>query len=508
MAAGYDYAGGDQNNNNTASMIGFCNYCCSNQMGSLYWYGVGLNDGNIYAYGMFTINSNTLAISLNSASGMALVLHGWSYFSNAGTYQIVNGNSGLALEVAGSATNNDGNVDQSAYAGGSNQQWTISSLGNGFYKIINVNSGMALEIGDSSTANGGNADQSSYNGGNNQQWSVLDLGTGFYKIINRNSGLALEVYGWSTANGGNVDQWSYGGGANQVWTFAPYEANPLVVNPPLFSPSNYVMSGYAVTGNAIASGAAPLLYQWQTDGGFGGALTNIPAATNVTLAVNTTGLPAGPCQFDVIVSTSSEIVTSALASLSIAYPEVSALLTDVGGSISPGPYDISQLVIGGNAYYGDGLDYYTDAGVNYGAYPGQTFTTGTNSGGYYLRSAAMRSGGPNGNLTSTPQPYELFIYSVNNSNATLMAHYTFTNFVFAFGDWLKWSGFSLFLRSNTTYAYSFGLDATLADSYCALETSPTNTDVYNGGNSALFHQLASRYRSERAASPTRCLTWD
>ena len=217
MTYDWNYAGGDQNSDGIAGMIGFCNYCCSNNMGSMLWEGLCAED----SYSMFTLNTNPLSMSLNCPSGMDLVDYGWSAFNGTGTYRLLNGNSGLALEVGGWAITNGAPVDQWSYDGGANQKWTLSGLGNGYYEIINNNSWLALEVGGTATTDGAPVIQSAYTGGLNQQWELLYSGAGFYEIINRNSGLALEVGGWAMTDGALVDQWSYDGGANQVWTFGP-----------------------------------------------------------------------------------------------------------------------------------------------------------------------------------------------------------------------------------------------------------------------------------------------
>ncbi len=134
-------------------------------------------------------------------------------------------------------------------------------------------------------------------------------------------------------------------------------------------------------------------------------------------------------------------------------------LTDIGTAApTPGTYDISQLSISGNQTAPDGLNYYTDNQTGHSTgEPGQTFTTGTNPGGYMLTSVTLRTGGIGGNSgIGTAQPYYLHIYSVSGSTATLLQTYTSGNFNFSDGDWLKWSGLSVPLSANTTYAYSFG----------------------------------------------------
>ncbi|MBW8869621.1 MAG: DUF4982 domain-containing protein [Acidobacteriales bacterium] len=140
-------------------------------------------------------------------------------------------------------------------------------------------------------------------------------------------------------------------------------------------------------------------------------------------------------------------------------------LADIGTTVpTPGTYDISQLSISGNQTAPDGLNYYTDNQSDHNAgEPGQTFTPGANPAGYLVTSVALRTGGL-GSATysgiSTPQPYYLHIYSVSGSTATLLQTYTSGNITFSDGDWLKWSGLSVPLSANTTYAYSFGKAST------------------------------------------------
>jgi hypothetical protein len=136
-----------------------------------------------------------------------------------------------------------------------------------------------------------------------------------------------------------------------------------------------------------------------------------------------------------------------------------ATLADLGATApAPGLYDVSQLSTHGNQTAPDGLNYYTDNQTGHGTgEPGQTFTTGTNSAGYMLTSAAIRTAGLNSySGIGTAQPYYLHLYSVSGSTATLLQTYVSANFTFTDGDWLQWSGLSVTLASNSNYAYSFG----------------------------------------------------
>jgi Cellulase (glycosyl hydrolase family 5)/Ricin-type beta-trefoil lectin domain-like len=132
-------------------------------------------------------------------------------------YEIVNRNSGKALDISGASTANGGVVIQWPYSGGANQQWQEVSV-NGGYKLINRNSGLLLDDPGWSKSTGVQLDQWSDGNGANQRWSLVSAGNGYYYIVNQNSGLYADVSGASTANGATVIQWSSDGGTNQQWS--------------------------------------------------------------------------------------------------------------------------------------------------------------------------------------------------------------------------------------------------------------------------------------------------
>src|SRR5690348_8727385 len=93
------------------------------------------------------------------------------------------------------------------------------------YEIVNVNSGKALDVSGSSTTEGASVIQYTYHDGTNQQWYFKLIGTvnnqEVYEIVNMNSGQVLDVKGGSTADGTPVEQWENNGGANQQWFLNP-----------------------------------------------------------------------------------------------------------------------------------------------------------------------------------------------------------------------------------------------------------------------------------------------
>jgi hypothetical protein len=270
----------------------------------------------------------------------------------------------------------------------------------------------------------------------------------------------------------------------------------LVVNPPVLAtpgniyptPQNAYATNTAVTINCGAVlGSGPLTFQWQTDGGSGGALTNIPGITTSNATVN---LPStlGTYQFDVIVSNSTTSVTSSVVNLRVALPTVAASLVDEGSSFVPAAfaYTISQVTYATNLpdTAGDGLNYYD----NNPSQAGQTFTTGTNAQGYVLTSVQIMTD-PISNEAGdgTGQPYYLYIYSVNTNTAVgqIIQVYTNSSFTFNLGDWLVWSGLSTTLKSNSVYAYAFGNN--LSYYYAGLNASRTNN--YQGGQLCIINPV-------------------
>lgn len=244
------------------------------------------------------------------------------------------------------------------------------------------------------------------------------------------------------------------GQATGVTAAAPSPAAPTV------SPATAriaMLAGTNVTVSGSASGTTPITYQWQTDGGTGGTLTNIPGATSPTLLVNTTGWSPGTYNYDYVVANSVGTNVSAPVPVNI----VTVLMADMGANApTPGSNDISQL-----SYLNqndDGFNYYTDNGANNGEWNGQTFTTGNNSGGYVLKSLAWKSAG-NGNSFGVFQLYDLYIFafSQGGSTATQIASYQ------GYGggteqDWFQWVGLNTTLSPNTLYAYTLGRDSSAA----------------------------------------------
>ncbi|MHA3701178.1 RICIN domain-containing protein [Jatrophihabitans sp. YIM 134969] len=144
---------------------------------------------------------------------------------NNRVFRIVSRVSGKPFGVEGSSTANGAKIVQYTDSGDRDQQWRFVDAGSGYYNIVNVNSGAALDNPSGSTTNGTQVQQYAISGtGNsNQQWAFTSVGSGFYKITNRTSGLGLDLTGGTLTDSTYVQQYSVTGNGNfgQNWQLVP-----------------------------------------------------------------------------------------------------------------------------------------------------------------------------------------------------------------------------------------------------------------------------------------------
>ena len=158
--------------------------------------------------------------SMNAADGYHLTITPGSSSSGslAGTYQIKNVHSGLALDTQNSGTAPGTLAVQASPSSSSTQAWTLVSAGSGLYKIQDKASGLMLGISGESTSGGADALIWGDNGTPDHLWQVISAGNGQYKIENHNSGLLLGVTNESTSSGAQVLQWDDNGTPDHLWT--------------------------------------------------------------------------------------------------------------------------------------------------------------------------------------------------------------------------------------------------------------------------------------------------
>jgi arabinogalactan endo-1,4-beta-galactosidase len=164
-------------------------------------------------------------------------------------YKLVNSSNGGILEVAstsgGSGTSLNTGVDSGVTS--LQQQWRISSNGDGYFQIASLAStGGTVDVLDngSSTAAGALITQQAADSSAGQEWDIVGAGGGTFTIVNKLSGLVAAVDASNgsieqqTPTGSNVD-WITPEGTAQQWKIVPVHitaASSLgVVATPVFS---------------------------------------------------------------------------------------------------------------------------------------------------------------------------------------------------------------------------------------------------------------------------------
>ena len=198
-----------------------------------------------------------------------------------GSYEIVNVNSGKALDVRNGVAENNAIVQQYSRNNSQAQRWFIRDSGAGYYlqsalgnwvldlsggntangaairlytpngtasqlfvvssSDVNIATGVSMiitsvankklvtDVTGASTANGARVQLYSSNNTNAQKYRFESIGNGTYKIINANSGKVLDVAGGCTANGAALQQYTSNNTVAQQWTVWNYGSGKIAL---------------------------------------------------------------------------------------------------------------------------------------------------------------------------------------------------------------------------------------------------------------------------------------
>jgi hypothetical protein len=217
----------------------------------------------------------------------------------------------------------------------------------------------------------------------------------------------LGVYAGLPYSGGAVCRIKAGGG--QV-TYYPADNNSASFDisvslngyPAAGAPSATPNPVYALSQSLVlqdvASGPAPLSYQWQTDGGGGGVLTNIPGATGLSYTNTPPNLNPGgsdyTVNYDLVVNNSAGSVTSSVVAVTV-HAATAPIITQDTSPTSPVVTYLGGTVTFSAAFAGtQPINYQWYANTNGSNQPltGQTNTTltltniqATTAGTYQLK---------------------------------------------------------------------------------------------------------------------------
>jgi hypothetical protein len=114
--------------------------------------------------------------------------------------------SGKCLDVANASHDNGAFVQQYGCYATANQNWTFTSLDNGYYKVSADHSGMCLDVANASQADGWRVQQWGCYDTPNQEWKLVQRPNGYFTLVARHSGKCLEVSEGNIYNGAGVVQ--------------------------------------------------------------------------------------------------------------------------------------------------------------------------------------------------------------------------------------------------------------------------------------------------------------
>lgn len=198
-----------------------------------------------------------------------------------GSYEIVNVNSGKALDVRNGVAENNAIVQQYSRNNSQAQRWFIRDSGAGYYlqsvlgnwvldlsggntangaairlyapngtasqlfvvssSDVNIATGVSMiitsvankklvtDVTSASTVNGARVQLYSSNNTNAQKYRFESIGNGTYKIVNVNSGKVLDVSSGSTANGAALQQYTSNNTVAQQWTVRNYGSGKVAL---------------------------------------------------------------------------------------------------------------------------------------------------------------------------------------------------------------------------------------------------------------------------------------
>jgi O-glycosyl hydrolase len=196
--------------------------------------------------GSFTAPARARSVTTYVLTGVTFT--GTRRFDPTAYYELINGNSGLAVDVSGGSTTGGAHAVQWSNHGTVHEQWSIVGVGGGYYAVVDRNSGLVLNVNGASIQPGASIIQWFDGPSTNQRWSLAPVGDGSWKLVNRNSGLVLDVDGGSTQEGANLVQEPDTGSPSQHWRFVQVTF-PQGQFPDGWSDSDLGVPGLAGSGN-------------------------------------------------------------------------------------------------------------------------------------------------------------------------------------------------------------------------------------------------------------------
>jgi hypothetical protein len=139
-----------------------------------------------------------------------------------GVYTIKSVNSGLLIDDTGISPSPGTVQEQWNDNGGTNQEFTVTNLGDTVVTLTNKSNGLVLDVAPAAVVTDGDAIiQATPSGSMSQQWRIDCFPDGTCRIVNQLTQDVIDVSGGSTDAGATLDIFPFNWNPWQKWTFAP-----------------------------------------------------------------------------------------------------------------------------------------------------------------------------------------------------------------------------------------------------------------------------------------------
>ena len=163
-------------------------------------------------------SSNDLQAAIDVRKMTAVTIPNGNYYIN------VRSKVASSVDIPGGSAADSTAIQLYSGNGSKAQQFTFTRQSDGSYEIVNVNSGKALDVRNGVAENNAIAQQYSQNNSQAQRWFIRDSGAGYY-LQSALGNWVLDLSGGNTANGAAIRLYTPNGTASQLFVVSSSDVN-------------------------------------------------------------------------------------------------------------------------------------------------------------------------------------------------------------------------------------------------------------------------------------------
>lgn len=163
-------------------------------------------------------SSNALQAAIDVRKMTAVTIPNGNYYIN------VRSKVASSVDIPGGSAADSTAIQLYSGNGSKAQQFTFTRQSDGSYEIVNVNSGKALDVRNGVAENNAIVQQYSRNNSQAQRWFIRDSGAGYY-LQSALGNWVLDLSGGNTANGAAIRLYTPNGTASQLFVVSSSDVN-------------------------------------------------------------------------------------------------------------------------------------------------------------------------------------------------------------------------------------------------------------------------------------------